>query len=127
MCDDAIIRYPSAVRHPSQSSTPGFINPYAVHSPSQAMMRRCDHYAITIIFFRGPPEFRKPCARYQDDDDSSHDSSDSADEDPARPHRQGRVNVANPRTPGGRLVPSRSLEIERPVIRLDMTGVTRRA
>lgn len=54
------------------------------------------------------------------------DSSDSADEDPARPHRRGRVNVANPRTPGGRLVPSRSLEIERPVIRLDMANVARR-
>ncbi|KAK3358499.1 hypothetical protein B0T24DRAFT_693544 [Lasiosphaeria ovina] len=54
------------------------------------------------------------------------DSSDSADEDPARPHRRGRVNIANPRTPGGRLVPSRSLEIERPVVRLDMTGVVRR-
>ncbi len=55
------------------------------------------------------------------------DSSDSADEeDPARPHRRGRVNVANPRTPGGRLIPSRSLEIERPVVRLDMTGVIRR-
>lgn len=54
------------------------------------------------------------------------DSSDSADEDPARPHRRGRVNVANPRTPGGRLVPSRSLEIERPVIRLYMTNVARR-
>lgn len=53
-------------------------------------------------------------------------SSDSGEEDPARPHRRGRVNVANPRTPGGRLVPSRSLEIERPVMRLDMTGVVRR-
>ena len=53
-------------------------------------------------------------------------SSDSGEEDPARPHRRGRVNVANPRTPGGRLVPSRSLEIERPVVRLDMTGVIRR-
>ncbi|KAK3681106.1 hypothetical protein B0T22DRAFT_312219 [Podospora appendiculata] len=57
------------------------------------------------------------------DDD---DSSDSADEDPARPHRGGRVNVANPRTPGGRLIPSRSLEIERPVMRLDMAGIARR-
>ncbi|KAK5655326.1 hypothetical protein OQA88_5893 [Cercophora sp. LCS_1] len=54
------------------------------------------------------------------------DSSDSGEEDPARPHRRGRVNIANPRTPGGRLVPSRSLEIERPVIRLDMAGVVRR-
>lgn len=56
-------------------------------------------------------------------DDSS---TDSGEEDPARPHRCGRVNVVNPRTPGGRLVPSRSLEIERPVVRLDMTGVVRR-
>ncbi|KAK3937986.1 hypothetical protein QBC46DRAFT_171558 [Diplogelasinospora grovesii] len=54
------------------------------------------------------------------------DSSDSADDDPARPHRGGRVNIANPRTPGGRLVPSRSLEIERPVVRLDMSSVVRR-
>ncbi|GAB1321073.1 hypothetical protein MFIFM68171_11283 [Madurella fahalii] len=55
-------------------------------------------------------------------------SSDSAEEDdgPARPHRRGRVNVANPRTPGGRLVPSRSLDIERPVVRLDMTAALRR-
>ena len=54
------------------------------------------------------------------------ESSDSGEEDVARPHRRGRVNVVNPRTPGGRLVPSRSLEIERPVIRLDMAGVVRR-
>ncbi|KAG7290043.1 hypothetical protein NEMBOFW57_000035 [Staphylotrichum longicolle] len=61
------------------------------------------------------------------DDDSSSSASDSADEDGrARLHRRGRVNVANPRTPGGRLVPSRSLEIERPVVRLDMAGVLRR-
>jgi len=59
-------------------------------------------------------------------DDDHDDSSDSGDDDPARPHRRGRVNVANPRTPGGRLVPSRSLEIVRPVMRLDMTGVVRR-
>ncbi|KAK4639964.1 hypothetical protein QC761_700280 [Podospora bellae-mahoneyi] len=54
------------------------------------------------------------------------DSSDSNDDEVARAHRRGRVNVANPRTPGGRLVPSRSLEIERPTVRLDMTGVVRR-
>ncbi|KAL2132538.1 hypothetical protein VTI74DRAFT_3698 [Chaetomium olivicolor] len=58
------------------------------------------------------------------DDDSS--ASDSADDEEARAHRRGRVNVANPRTPGGRLVPSRSLDIERPVLRLDMAGVVRR-
>lgn len=65
-----------------------------------------------------------------DDDVEEEEDSDSADsvedDDPARPHRRGRVNVANPRTPGGRTVPSRSLDIERPVIRLDMTNVVRR-
>ncbi|KAK1751499.1 hypothetical protein QBC47DRAFT_434651 [Echria macrotheca] len=60
------------------------------------------------------------------EDHPADDSSDSGDEDPARPHRRGRVNVVNPRTPGGRLVPSRSLEIERPVVRLDMASVLRR-
>jgi hypothetical protein len=57
------------------------------------------------------------------------DDSDSADEagGPARIlERSGRVNVANPRTPGGRLVPSRSLELERPVITLSMANVVRR-
>jgi hypothetical protein len=59
----------------------------------------------------------------QDDDASSSASDD--DEGHARLHRRGRVNVANPRTPGGRLVPSRSLEdlVERPAVRLDMAGV----
>lgn len=55
------------------------------------------------------------------------DDSDSGDEHhPARIHAGGRVNVANPRTPGGRLAPSRSLDIERPVMRLNMAGVVRR-
>ncbi|KAL2189272.1 hypothetical protein L209DRAFT_682158 [Thermothelomyces heterothallicus CBS 203.75] len=61
-------------------------------------------------------------------DAESSGSEDSIDEEHgrARLHRGGRVNVANPRTPGGRLVPSRSLEIERPTVRLDMTNVLRR-
>ncbi|KAI1093221.1 hypothetical protein F5B19DRAFT_154191 [Rostrohypoxylon terebratum] len=45
--------------------------------------------------------------------------SDSADEDsaPSRlTERSGRVNVPHPRTPGGRMVPSRSLEIQRPTV-----------
>ncbi|KAK4120202.1 hypothetical protein N657DRAFT_580286 [Parathielavia appendiculata] len=66
---------------------------------------------------------------------SSSASDDDLDDDgvggsgQARLHRRGRVNVANPRTPGGRLVPSRSLEdlasnhVERPAVRLDMAGV----
>lgn len=60
--------------------------------------------------------------------DYDDESSSSADEEegPARPHRGGRVNVANPRTPGGRLIPSRSLEIERPVMRLDVNSLRTR-
>jgi len=70
-------------------------------------------------------EGETPPAHHDEDVDSS--ASDSADEDGrARLHRRGRVNVANPRTPGGRLVPSRSLEIERPIVRLDMAAVLRR-
>ncbi|GAW22736.1 hypothetical protein ANO14919_122790 [Xylariales sp. No.14919] len=46
--------------------------------------------------------------------------SDSGDEDvnmrSRLTERTGRVNVPHPRTPGGRLVPSRSLEIQRPPI-----------
>lgn len=64
---------------------------------------------------------RGPDAQVSDDSDT-----DSGDEHPTRIQRGGRVNVANPRTPGGRLVPSRSFELERPVMRLDMTGVVRR-
>jgi arrestin-related trafficking adapter 3/6 len=62
-------------------------------------------------------------ARLADYDDAD---SDSADEDFGRPGRimeRGRVNVANPRTPGGRMVPSRSLEISRPTdMNLNMGG-----
>lgn len=69
----------------------------------------------------------QPALRADDNDDveSSSSASDSADDDhaAARPHRRGRVNVANPRTPGGRLVPSRSFELmERPAVRLDMAS-----
>lgn len=52
--------------------------------------------------------------------------TDSGDDHPARIHRGGRVNVANPRTPGGRRMPSRSLDLERPVMRLSMAGLARR-
>jgi hypothetical protein len=52
--------------------------------------------------------------------------TDSGDEHPARIHRGGRVNVANPRTPGGRRFPSRSLDLERPVMQLNLAGVVRR-
>jgi arrestin-related trafficking adapter 3/6 len=64
------------------------------------------------------------------EDTEVESDSDSADEQrPARTvSRVGTVNVANPRTPGGRLVPSRSFEIERPAadLALSMAGVVRR-
>lgn len=58
------------------------------------------------------------------DDDSDTDPDDSP---PRILDRSGRVNVANPRTPGGRRMPSRSLEISRPAIQLDMSSLRRRA
>ena len=68
------------------------------------------------------PRAPSPPAAVEEDTLSSSDSSAEDDSlDPARPHRRGRVNIANPRTPGGRTVPSRSLDIERPVIRLDLS------
>jgi hypothetical protein len=60
-------------------------------------------------------------AEVEDDSDS-----DSGDDHPARIHRGGRVNVANPRTPGGRRFPSRSLDLERPAMQLSLAGVIRR-
>jgi hypothetical protein len=68
---------------------------------------------------------QEECARDTAQDDDASSSASDDDEGHARLHRRGRVNVANPRTPGGRLVPSRSLEdlVERPAVRLDMAGV----
>ncbi|KUI60375.1 hypothetical protein VP1G_07588 [Cytospora mali] len=67
------------------------------------------------------------------DDDDGEDTevesdSDSASERARTVSRAGTVNVPNPRTPGGRLVPSRSFEIERPPANftLNMAGVVRR-
>ncbi|KAI0378665.1 hypothetical protein F5Y04DRAFT_261311 [Hypomontagnella monticulosa] len=61
-------------------------------------------------------------ARLADYDDAD---SDSADEDVGTPsrltERSGRVNVPHPRTPGGRLVPSRSLEIQRPAVPMTLS------
>ncbi|KAF4981481.1 hypothetical protein FZEAL_2724 [Fusarium zealandicum] len=58
------------------------------------------------------------------DEDSESDPEDSP---PRILGRTGRVNVANPLTPGGRRMPSRSLEISRPTIQLDMTALRQRA
>lgn len=61
-------------------------------------------------------------ADYEDrDDGASSDDSDETRYGPARTvSRSGRVNVSNPRTPGGRSIPSRSMEIERPFIGLSL-------
>ncbi|KAF4453971.1 putative arrestin-related trafficking adapter C2D10.04 [Fusarium austroafricanum] len=60
--------------------------------------------------------------------DGQEDSESDPDDSPPRIlNRSGRVNVANPRTPGGRRMPSRSLEISRPTIQLDMSALRARA
>ncbi|CAN8096390.1 unnamed protein product [Discula destructiva] len=64
-----------------------------------------------------------------EDTETEGDSDSDSEHRPARTvSRAGTVNIANPRTPGGRLVPSRSFEIERPVngFTLNMAGVVRR-
>ncbi|TFB06085.1 hypothetical protein CCMA1212_001403 [Trichoderma ghanense] len=56
--------------------------------------------------------------------DEHEGSGSDGDESPARIlDRSGRVNVAHPRTPGGRRMPSRSMEISRPPIDLNMTSL----
>ncbi|KAI2602555.1 hypothetical protein GGR54DRAFT_495111 [Hypoxylon sp. NC1633] len=61
-------------------------------------------------------------ARLANYDDGGSDSDDEAMDTPSRlTERSGRVNVPHPRTPGGRLVPSRSLEIQRPAIPMTLS------
>ncbi|KAH8673718.1 hypothetical protein BX600DRAFT_480073 [Xylariales sp. PMI_506] len=61
-------------------------------------------------------------ARLADYDDGDSDSGEDELNNPSRIlERTGRVNVANPRTPGGRLVPSRSMEIPRPPMPMNLT------
>ncbi|KAL7919600.1 hypothetical protein ACQKWADRAFT_315544 [Trichoderma austrokoningii] len=58
-----------------------------------------------------------------------HDGSGSdGDESPPRIlDRSGRVNVAHPRTPGGRRMPSRSMEIQRPPMDLNISALLQRS
>ncbi|KAL6859554.1 hypothetical protein J3F83DRAFT_763324 [Trichoderma novae-zelandiae] len=66
-------------------------------------------------------------AEYGLGDDHEGSGSDG-DESPARiMDRNGRVNVAHPRTPGGRRMPSRSMEIPRPSIDLNVTSLLQRS
>ncbi|OPB41024.1 hypothetical protein A0O28_0107210 [Trichoderma guizhouense] len=66
-------------------------------------------------------------AEYGLGDDHEGSGSDG-DESPARIlDRNGRVNVAHPRTPGGRRMPSRSMEISRPPIDLNINALLSRS
>ncbi|KAI5457629.1 hypothetical protein BGZ63DRAFT_427668 [Mariannaea sp. PMI_226] len=65
-------------------------------------------------------------ARLADYDGPDSDSSESDATPPRILDRTGRVNVAHPNTPGGRM-PSRSMEISRPPINLDMEALARRS
>ncbi|KAI0017588.1 hypothetical protein F4780DRAFT_587444 [Xylariomycetidae sp. FL0641] len=60
-------------------------------------------------------------ARLADYDDDGSDSDEVAT--PSRlTERSGRVNVPHPRTPGGRLVPNRSFEIQRPSLPMTLNS-----
>lgn len=101
--------------------------------PAQASGSPAEYFASGAS---GPGGQASSSSSPQEDDDGEDTEtedveSDDSDSDrrPARTvSRAGTVNVANPRTPGGRLVPSRSFEIERPAneFRLNMAGVLRR-
>ncbi|KAI8717723.1 Arrestin-C domain-containing protein [Fusarium sp. LHS14.1] len=97
--------------HPEPSMTPPPQYDVVVGTPSVDGM--ADYFArLADAGFDGP------------EDDSESDPDDSP---PRILDRTGRVNVANPRTPGGRRMPSRSLEISRPPINLDMAALRNRA
>lgn len=66
-------------------------------------------------------------ADYGFDGAGEESASDGDDTPPRILERSGRVNVANPRTPGGRRMPSRSLEISRPNFNLDASVLPMRA
>lgn len=89
--------------------------------------------AATGLRVDQPPAPNDGAAREDDADSSSASSDDEGELSMRRParltERTGRVNVANPRTPGPSgmpalsIVPSRSFEIERPVVQLNLDAV----
>lgn len=147
-----LIRYPSFdpppfdADHPPPLPTPPPNYDMIVGTPSvdglADYFRRLSHYDNPVesppagnYFVSGANGSGQDDAEGAQDDDDGEDTevesdSDSADERrPARTvSRVGTVNVVNPRTPGGQLVPSRSFEIERPAadFALSMAGVVRR-
>lgn len=151
-----LIRYPSfdpppfhADEAPPPMPTPPPGYDIVVGTPSVDGMadyfKRLSHYedpsqtqdgdTPPMEYFSGANGPGEPSGTANDDDDGEEtetegDSDSDSDRRPARTvSRAGTVNVANPRTPGGRLVPSRSFEIERPAANftLNMTGVMRRS
>lgn len=105
--------------------------------PAQSQGSSADECLVSGASGPGEASASAAAAAHDEEDDDGDETetedveSDDSDSDrrPARTvSRAGTVNVANPRTPGGRLVPSRSFEIERPAneFRLSMAGVIRR-
>lgn len=60
-------------------------------------------------------------------DDHEGSGSDGDESPPRILDRNGRVNVAHPRTPGGRRMPSRSMEIPRPPMDLNISALLQRS
>ncbi|OIW34201.1 hypothetical protein CONLIGDRAFT_569076, partial [Coniochaeta ligniaria NRRL 30616] len=117
-----LIRYPSYNPPPFDADEP---------PPPLEMATPPPNYDVIVgtPSVDGLADYFSRLADYEDPDhanDEDDSDTDSGDDHPARIHRGGRVNVANPRTPGGRRVASRSLDLERPVMRLSLAGVIRR-
>lgn len=68
---------------------------------------------------------RLASAGYGNEDDNDSGSDDSDDQPTRILDRSGRVNVAHPRTPGGRM-PSRSFEFSRPPVNLNLGNLPTR-
>lgn len=66
-------------------------------------------------------------AEYGLGDDHEGSGSDGDESPPRILDRNGRVNVAHPRTPGGRRMPSRSMEIPRPPMDLNISALLSRS
>jgi hypothetical protein len=98
-------------------------NPEAANAPAMTPPPNYDT-VIGTPSVDGLADYFSRLADYGFDDD--HDESGSDDETPPRLlERTGRVNVIHPRTPGGRM-PSRSLELSRPPMTLNMDSLPKR-
>ncbi|CAI4219019.1 unnamed protein product [Parascedosporium putredinis] len=76
-----------------------------------------DYFARLAAHGFTNPDTHEESPEEEEDDDSDSDGLTLAVVGPQRlTERTGRVNVVNPRTPGGGRIPSRSLEISRPAV-----------